>query len=54
MAEFEWNAPAPKGSEAQIDLCAVFTDGEKEWTVKGFYAGNDTYKVRFLPEKPGR
>ena len=47
--ELSFQGEAPKGSHAEVALSAVFTCGEKNWTVKGFYAGNNTYKVRFLP-----
>lgn len=51
--ELSFSAVAPEGSEAQVDLTAVFTNGETQVRVKGFYAGNDTYKVRFYPELAG-
>lgn len=38
---------------AQIDLIATFTDCSGETQVKGFYAGDGIYKVRFLPEHTG-
>ena len=38
---------------AAIDLEAAFTNGGETKKVKGFYDGNGTYKVRFLPEKQG-
>lgn len=55
MLELVFQAPAPVGSEAAVDLQADFVhagDGEKVH-VRGFYAGNGVYKVRFLPEKSG-
>ena len=51
--ELSFQGEAPKGSHAEVALSAVFTCGEKKWTVKGFYAGNNTYKVRFLPQTEG-
>ncbi len=51
--ELQFNAPAPIGSQAQVDLTATFTIGDETKTVKGFYTGNDTYKVRFYPQKAG-
>ena len=53
MMELVFPGKAPEGSEASVDLSAVFKKGEKTWRVKGFYAGNGTYKVRFLPEECG-
>lgn len=53
MFELEFRGTEPEGSFVEIDLEAVFScEGEKR-TVKGFYAGNGIYKVRFLPEKAG-
>lgn len=51
--ELKFIGNRPEGSEAVIDLNAVFTNGGESKTVKGFYAGNGTYVVRFLPEKTG-
>ena len=52
-AEITLQGAAPQGSCAQADITAVITGGGTEKTIKGFYAGNDTYKVRFLPKEPG-
>ena len=56
MYELEFTAAPPEGSEIFVDLDAIFfIDGENcKEHVKGFYAGNGIYKVRFLPRKPGR
>ncbi|MBR0463502.1 MAG: DUF5060 domain-containing protein [Clostridia bacterium] len=51
--ELVYRAPAPGGSQASIDLTAVFSHGGYEKTVRGFYAGDGVYKVRFLPEETG-
>lgn len=53
MFELKFEGSCPEGSEAVIDLKAVFTNGNESKTVNGFYAGNGTYVVRFLPEKEG-
>ena len=53
MFELAFAGTAPAGSEVQVNITAVFTNGEDSTKVKGFYAGNDTYKVRFYAEKPG-
>ena len=53
MFELRFESSRPKGSEAVVDLEAVFTNGGESKTVKGFYAGNGIYAVRFLPEKEG-
>jgi len=53
MAEIAFKADAPQGSEAQVDLTAVFEKDGRQWHVRGFYAGDGVYKVRFLPELAG-
>lgn len=35
------------------DIIGVFTHGNKEYRTKGFYAGNNCYKVRFSPDEEG-
>lgn len=51
--ELAFSGTAPEGGEAQVDLDAVFTNQGTKISVKGFYAGNGTYKVRFYPEAAG-
>lgn len=51
--ELEFQGEEPIGSQAAVDVTATFTCGDITKTVKGFYAGNDTYKVRFLPQQTG-
>ena len=51
--ELAFTAPAPKDSYAQVDFTALFSSEGESVKVKGFYAGDDTYKVRFLPTKSG-
>lgn len=53
MFELTYTAPAPAGSQAEIELNAVFSCGGERVAVKGFYAGDETYKVRFLPMRAG-
>lgn len=53
MAELSFFAEAPAGSEVEVDLQGIFCCGEEEVKVKGFYAGNGTYNVRFLPTQAG-
>ncbi len=43
----------PDDSFADIDLKAIFTIDGESVTVNGFYAGNNTYKIRFFPKKTG-
>ena len=53
MFELTLAGPEPQGSWTQVDVSAVFTCGETSVHVKGFYDGNGTYKVRFLPRQTG-
>ena len=53
MFELSFQGAQPEGSFADIGLEAVFCCGGEEKVVKGFYAGDGVYKVRFLPEKAG-
>lgn len=54
MFELTYQAEPPSGSFVDVDLEAVFACGGIAKRVKGFYAGNGEYKIRFLPEKTGR
>ena len=54
MTEFVFHGDEPAGSLAQTGLKAVFSHEKKTWEIKGFYAGNGIYKIRFLPEYPGK
>lgn len=53
MFELEFKGAAPAGSMVFTDVRAEFECGGEKKCVTGFYAGNDTYKVRFYPSKPG-
>lgn len=54
MYEITLQGPEPTGSQVQIDLEMTIRCGDEEWKkVKGFYAGDGVYRVRFLPQKPG-
>ena len=43
----------PTGSHVSVDLTAAFSRNGETVRVKGFYAGDGAYKVRFLPERSG-
>lgn len=43
----------PEGSFVKVDVAAEFTVNDEVITVKGFYAGNGTYKIRFYPKQAG-
>ena len=53
--ELTFEGKEPEGSHAVVDVTGVFCHMEdnRKVTVKGFYAGNGEYKVRFLPEAEG-
>ncbi len=53
MFELEFAGDAPQGSQAVVDLTAEFANEYEVKTVKGFYAGEGIYKVRFLPRYTG-
>lgn len=53
MFELVFQGEKPDGSETLTDIKAVFTNGNSSQSVKGFYDGNGTYKVRFLPREAG-
>lgn len=42
-----------KGNPFNVELTAVFKGPDTTLTVRGFYDGNDTFKLRFMPTKRG-
>src|SRR4051794_35667041 len=54
---FELTLPGPSAGNPFLDtqLSATFTNDSKTKTleVPGFYDGNATYKIRYMPELPG-
>lgn len=53
MKEWSFKGPVPKGTQVNVNLKAIFTHKEECVEVKGFYAGNGQYKMRFYPRKVG-
>ncbi|HHV10797.1 MAG TPA: DUF4038 domain-containing protein [Clostridiales bacterium] len=53
MMELSFHAGEPVGSQALVDLNAVFTKDGVSISVPGFYAGGGVYKVRFYPREAG-
>ena len=43
-----------EGNPFDVKFTATFQGADTTVTVQGFYAGNDTYKVRFMPMKTGK
>jgi len=54
--QFEISLPGPSHGNPFIDmqLTATFSQGDEKHEVTGFYDGNGTYRVRFMPGKTGR
>ena len=42
-----------KGNPFDIELTATFSGPDTTLTVRGFYDGNDTFKIRFMPVSQG-
>lgn len=42
-----------KGNPFDVELSATFTHADKTITVRGFYDGDDTYRIRFMPTLEG-
>lgn len=53
IAELSFKKHVVLADEVDVDLQAVFVCGKESINVKGFYAGKDTFKVRFLPTQAG-
>lgn len=52
--ETSFQASVPGNPFTETTLSAVFTDGKQKITVQGFYDGDDTFRVRFMPAAQGR
>src|SRR5262245_39747115 len=53
MFELTLRGPADGNPFVEVELSATFTHGDKKGQVSGFYDGDGTYCVRFMPEEPG-
>ncbi|KWX88614.1 hypothetical protein AMQ83_05680, partial [Paenibacillus riograndensis] len=53
MFELLLTGNKPIGSHVVVDCAAEFTNGDIKVMVKGFYNGNDEYKIRFMPQVTG-
>ena len=51
--EISYSLKNAKKPFTKIILEAVFSKANKEYKVKGFYDGNDTFRIRFLPSELG-
>ena len=53
MYEVTLKGPDTGNPFVDIELSAVFTNGEQTFKPDGFYDGNGIYKIRFMPDKEG-
>ena len=53
MFEFALTGPATGNPYKDVTLTADFTLGHRTIRVKGFYDGNATYRIRFMPDATG-
>ena len=51
--EIVLKGPADGNPFLDVELSATFTQGERSLNVAGFYDGNGTYRVRFMPLEQG-
>ena len=52
---FEITLPGPEAGDpfTEVSLSATFRQGDRATTVRGFYDGDGTYRVRFMPQTQG-
>lgn len=53
MFELVLNGKEPARSHVEVDCLAIFTNGDQQVRIKGFYNGNSEYRVRFMPQERG-
>jgi Domain of unknown function (DUF5060)/Protein of unknown function (DUF4038)/Domain of unknown function (DUF5605) len=53
LFELTLKGPVDGNPFVDVDLFATFTHGKKQVRVSGFYDGDGTYRVRFMPDSPG-
>src|SRR4051794_25953020 len=51
--ELVLKGPSDGNPFVNVELSATFTQGRKQVRVSGFYDGDGTYRVRFMPETTG-
>jgi hypothetical protein len=51
--EVTLKGPASGNPFLDVDLSARFTQGDRSVTLPGFYDGDGTYRIRFMPEQRG-
>lgn len=53
MFELELEGPREGNPFVDVTVSATFAHGGRHVTVEGFYDGNGTYRVRFMPDEIG-
>ena len=51
--EITFNGPSSGNPYKEVYLNASFTNGGSSYNINGFYDGNGTYKIRFMPDAEG-
>jgi hypothetical protein len=51
--ELSFSGPADGNPFVDVELFATFMQGDHDHRVRGFYDGDGTYRVRFMPDAPG-
>ena len=51
--ELSYAGPKAGNPFQDVTLSAVFENGDRSQKVAGFYDGNGTYRIRFMPDRPG-
>ncbi len=52
--ELEWEYSGAGNPYADVSLSAEFTHKNRTFFVEGFYDGDDTYRLRFMPDEVGK
>src|SRR5215469_15047540 len=52
--EISLNGPTNGNPSTDVQFSAVFDNGDKQVNVPGFYDGDGTYRIRFMPDAQGR
>ncbi len=52
--EIELEGPSGGNPFLDVRLSASFSDGFRRFEVDGFYDGDGVYRIRFMPDRPGR
>jgi hypothetical protein len=51
--ELSFKYHSPGNSFKDVNLSAKFSNNDTSFTVQGFYDGDDTFKIRFMPQNEG-